>query len=145
MHMHTPFSVVVSRFLKVSELSIEESRYSHNLIVGPGKTILTPDDDMLLSMREPTPCKAAMVAFLGASPVFHLYALVALMYSGRDEVDNPLEYWMELKHSVDSPEAATAALVSKVVRNRFIEAAVARLKPQSELDALPARIANSAT
>jgi hypothetical protein len=137
--MHTPFSVVVSRFLRLSALATEEAKYAQNLILPSGVKVIAVDGDMRTLIGEPKPCRAAMKAFLKELPLSALYALVALLYTGRHDEADPADYWDRIRENFDTADSAIDVLVKNTVRNVHIEAAIKKLTG-SDLDEIPKRI-----
>lgn len=90
--MHTPLSQILRRLRVLSDLEVQESEYTKNLTVGPGMDLMPVTDDAMEMLFEPTPCSAALDAFLSALPLAYLGALTSLMYAGRDGSD-PIDTW----------------------------------------------------
>ena len=55
-------------------------------------------------LRKPGPHFAKLLKFLDAQPTEVIYALAALMHSGRDRKTNPVKYWKTLRHSISSKD-----------------------------------------
>jgi hypothetical protein len=80
--MHTPLSVILKRLRVLSDLEVEETEYTRNLIVGPGQAWEALSDDALTATFEPSPCAAALEAFLTALPQPYLGAITCLCTAG---------------------------------------------------------------
>ncbi len=66
--MHTPLSQILRRLRVLSDLDVQESEYTQNLTVGPGRDLVSVNEDAMEMLFEPSPCSAAMEAFLNALP-----------------------------------------------------------------------------
>lgn len=140
--MKTTFSQVLARFGALSQLSNSESESIHNLIVGPDQPLDALSPEALDLLREPAPCAAALAAFLTALPNEFVFALTALLYSGRDEEDDPVDYWGDLRQTITSKERAIESLTEKFPRMAYINAAIAKLPSSMLVDEIPQRIAS---
>ncbi|MCK9389114.1 MAG: hypothetical protein M0Q22_12090 [Sulfuritalea sp.] len=140
--MKTTFSQVLARFSALSQLANSESESIHNLIVGPDQPLDAFSPEALALLREPAPCAAALAAFLAALPNEFVFALTALLYSGRDEEDDPVDYWSDLRKTITSKERAIESLTEKFPRMKYIEAAITKLPSSMLLDEIPQQIAS---
>jgi hypothetical protein len=137
--METPFTTTLRQFKSLSELECEEETVIQAKSgASMGIQYGTPKADEYTS--EPRPCQAALRAFLKALPVAHVFSLAALMYAGRDERDDPVAYWKDLKVSFGTKDEAARAVLDKTPRVEYIDRVAAKVL---DLDAIPALIARS--
>lgn len=95
-------------------------------------------DDAMEMLFEPTPCSAALDAFLSALPLAYLGALTSLMYAGRDGSD-PIDTW-KADISTWPTEQMVDSISEKYVRMEYIDRAVVALGGVEAVNALPARL-----
>jgi len=68
--------------------------------------------DMIL--EEPYPAKAALAGFLERLPDYVVFSIMALMYSGRDNVKDVNDYWSnELREKFPNVEVAINSIREK--------------------------------
>jgi len=138
--MHTPFSIILKRFEVLSDLVNQEGQYSQNLIVGPGRHFEYGAPDTRVLMAEPSPCEAAFEAFLNELPEAMVYALLGLMYSGRDKQPGAPEYWRELRANFDTRDQAVEKLLEKTSRMEYIKEGIALLPTTISLNQVPEQL-----
>jgi hypothetical protein len=136
--MHTPLSQILQRLRVLSDLEVQESEYTKNLTVGPGQDLMPVSPDAMEMLFEPTPCCAALEAFLNALPPAYLGALTCLMYAGRDGSD-PVDNW---KGDINTwpAEQMVESICEKYVRMEYIDRAVVALGGAGAVNALPAAL-----
>jgi hypothetical protein len=81
--------------------------------------------------------------FLKALKEEELFALVALMYCGRDRTADPVEYWKQLSATVESKEDAVRTILEKTPRMEYIRAAISNRPKSLDLEALPRLLARA--
>ncbi len=136
--MHTPLSVILKRLRVLSDLEVEETQYTRNLIVGPGQEWEALSDDALTATFEPSPCGAALEAFLTALPQPYLGAIACLMYGGRDG-RSPEDVWAADVQAWTS-EQMIDSICEKYVRMKYIDTAVEALGGSELVNALPSKL-----
>jgi len=139
--MNTPLSEVLKRFNVLSSLANEEGEYSKNLIIGPGQDLTYQSPATRELLEEPQPCHAALGAFLSALPAEVVWALTALMYSGRDKEPDAIDYWKDLHQNFPTKGRAIEAILEKPPRSAYIRDGIALLPPSITLNAIPNLIA----
>jgi hypothetical protein len=75
--------------------------------------------------------------FLKSLAEGQLYALVSLMYSGRDSHPDPVAYWEALKLSCRTRDDAIRTLIEKEPRMNYLRTAIARRPASLSIDELP--------
>lgn len=139
--MKTTFTEVLGRFEALSQLANSESESIHNAIVGPGALNAFSSEARQL-IEEPAPCQAALAAFLDALPDHFVFALTALLYSGRDQEADPVDYWTDLRKSITDKRRAIEALTEKHPRMEYIRTALERMPSTLQLDEIPQKISS---
>ena len=119
---------------------------------GTAMTALVNGQNLLLDLptlekvdrlsRGPGP-QADLKRFLNALPEDQLFALVALLYSGRDRVADPVQYWKELRKTVAGKENAVRTILEKEPRMEYIRTGVAQRPRNLDLENLPRLLAQS--
>jgi hypothetical protein len=140
--MKTAFTDVLNRFETLSQLANSESESIHNLIVGPGKGLDAFSPASRQIYEEPVPCEMALLAFLNALPDSFVFTLIALLYTGRDNEIDPVNYWSELRKTITSKEHAISSLNEKVARMEYINKAISRMPSSIDLNNIPQQIAS---
>lgn len=138
--MKTTFTEVLNQFEILSRLANAESDHIHEAVIGKNKPLDVFSPKAIELIEEPAPCEAALAAFLDALPDGYVFALTALLYSGRDGEADPVDYWTDLKKSVGGKDRAIEALMEKHPRMEYIKSALERMPPSIHLDALPENV-----
>jgi Protein of unknown function (DUF3775) len=81
--------------------------------------------------------------FLKALKEEELFALVALMYCGRDRIADPVEYWKQLRATVDGKEDAVRTILEKTPRMEYIRVAISNRPKSLNLEDLPSLLAQA--
>lgn len=139
--MKTKFVLILRSFQMLSDLENREEADIKLATLGTAFICNAGSPESVEYMREPRPCKRALEAFLKTCPADYIYALAALMYSGRDGQPDPITYWAdELASTFKDKEDACRAILEKLPRNKYINTAIEKLPPNFDLNKLPASL-----
>jgi len=138
--MKITFSEVLDQFDVLSQLANTESDRIHEAVLGEDQPLDAFSPKAIELISEPSPCEAAMGAYLAALPDGYLFALTALLYSGRDKEADPVDYWKDLKKSIGGRDRAIEALMEKHPRMEYIKSALERMPTSIDVNALPTQI-----
>jgi hypothetical protein len=138
MNSPLPFTVVTQQFIALREQANDEWQAMKAVAVG-GKPVLSASELMKTGrLAEKAPLASALRKFVKALPDEQLYALLALIYAGRDRVADPVSYWRSsIRATVKSRSAALEVVLEKEPAATYLRNAVESLPPAVELDALP--------
>lgn len=130
--MKSSFKDIIQRFRAISSIANSESEaiadlYSEN---GLGISLGNASSGILL---EPHPATGALLGFLNHLPEHLVFSLLALMYSGRDNEENVIGYWSDLKDSFSTKDKAIEKIEEKVPRMEYIDKGISFIT-ESKLD-----------
>jgi hypothetical protein len=121
--MKMPLTNIFQRFSILSGLSNEEDRQTSILYNKGSNPLVMTSADISNSLNEPSPCRIALDAFLEELPPYVVATMMTIMYIGRenDGSDDPYNYWIYLKQTIDSKYGWIDSLSSKAPRWEYIE------------------------
>ena len=141
--MKTTFTLIIKRLRQIDALENEEEAGIKRITIGDEGMLVMGSKAAEEYRTEPRPCHAALAAFIRSIPVEYVYALTALMYAGRDEEDDPVSLWSDLKDTVKTKEDAQRAILEKSPRMTYIDMALGTLPAGTDIDQLPSLIAKA--
>ncbi len=117
--MKTNIKDIIERLRVISDLAREEDESIARLY---GKTDLgiTLNSESIQMVCEPAPCEKALYGFLNELPDGILFALLVLMYAGRDNVEDVYDYIQDISSTFSSKERAILAISEKSPRMDYI-------------------------
>lgn len=136
-----PFTLVLQQFSALRRQANDEWAAMQALTAG-GSTLVSVDQ--LLSagdLAERAPLNMALRRFVKNLPDNDLFALLAMIYSGRDGSDDPPAYWNNYLHAtIRSRSAAVEVVLEKEPAADYIERSIDLLRPGLSPDSLPSLI-----
>lgn len=136
--MSTSLDTVIGRLRILSELEQEEAHRNKRLFLKSADFLDMSDPATHALLRESAPARAALTAYLSALPVHYLRALVALIYSGRDEESDIVGYWNTFNFDANDAAQLIETIVEKHGRMEVMGIGISYLPDTDALNALPA-------
>jgi hypothetical protein len=112
--------------------------------VAVGSKLIMSIEELLKAgdLADQAPLGRALRGYVKAIPDNQLYALLAMMYAGRDGKPDPVAYWdSSIKATVQSRSAAIEMILEKDPGADYIRRAIECLPQGMELDSVPSRVA----
>lgn len=135
--MRTSLDTVIGRLRILSELEQEEAHHNKRLFLKRTDLLDMSDPATHALLRESAPARAALTAYLAALPGHYLRALVALIYSGRDEESDIVGYWNSFSFDVSDAAQLIETIVEKHDRMESIGIGISYLPDTDAVNALP--------
>lgn len=139
--MRTSLHTIIGRLRLLSEFEQEESLHTRRLILNQSAELMDLGNAAVREfLKEPSPVREALTAFLKALPAEYLQALVALLYSGRDDELDVVDYWKTIRSNFRDQADLAQAIVEKPDRMAFIDVGIQFLADTSALNLVPAAL-----
>ena len=132
------FSVVIEQFAALRVQVNDEWHAMKAIAAGPKLVVSAEELVKAGSLAEKAPLGRALRKFLKTLPDDQLFALLALIYAGRDKKPNPVAYWHStIRSTVQSRSAAIEVVLDKEQAAEYVRRAIESFAPGLELEALP--------
>ena len=136
------FTVVLDQFTNLRVQANDEWHAMKAAVVGPSLIMTTQELMKSGALAQKALLSNALRKFVKALPDQQLYALLAMMYAGRDGKSDPVAYWdSSIRRTVQSRSAAVEVMLEKEPAAQYIRHAIDSLAAGLELDEIPSLVA----
>ena len=136
--MNPSLTEIIDQLAVLSATANDQTAAMKALLAGNRLLLDIASLSKVSELAESTEAQIELKRYLKGLNEEYIYALLALMYSGRDKVSDPVEYWKKLRLTVANKNDAIRTLLEKKRRMEYIREAVARRPRALQLDELPA-------
>ena len=135
--MNASLTEVIEKLAMLSATANDQGAAMKALVSGNQLLLDIASLSKASELAETTEAHIELKRFLKSLNEDYVYALLTLMYSGRDKAADPVEHWKTLRITVASKEDAIRTILEKEPRMEYIREGIARRPRYLSLDELP--------